>query len=175
MASYLCDTNLLLRLVDAPSPQHPIAAGALARLFREGHEIFITAQNLVEFWAVATRPVEANGLGWSPETTFNQVVTLQQKFPLLADSPGVFAEWLTLVREFSVSGKRVHDARLVAVLNANQIVTRTMISEHVWNEEFHSLSNVIDVHIRYLRNKIDDGFKKKLIHTIRGTGYMLKG
>ena len=49
-----------------------------------------------------------------------------------------------------------------------------MISEHVWNEEFNSFSNIIDVHIRYLRKKIDDGSKHKLIHTIRGTGYILK-
>ena len=60
------------------------------------------------------------------------------------------------------------------MLHANQVVTRTMISEHVWNEEFNSFSNIIDVHIRYLRKKIDDGYKAKLIHTIRGTGYILK-
>ncbi len=60
------------------------------------------------------------------------------------------------------------------MLHANQVVTRTMISEHVWNEEFNSFSNIIDVHIRYLRKKIDDGSKHKLIHTIRGTGYILK-
>lgn len=58
--------------------------------------------------------------------------------------------------------------------HAGQIVTRTMISEHVWEENFHSFSNVIDVHIKYLRDKIDKGFKKKLLHTIRGTGYILK-
>jgi DNA-binding response OmpR family regulator len=58
--------------------------------------------------------------------------------------------------------------------HAGEVVTRTMISEHVWNEDFHSLSNVIDVHIRYLRKKIDDGFTKKLLHTMRGTGYILK-
>lgn len=60
------------------------------------------------------------------------------------------------------------------MLHANQVVTRTMISEHVWNEEFNSFSNIIDVHIRYLRKKIDDGYKTKLIQTIRGTGYILK-
>ena len=60
-------------------------------------------------------------------------------------------------------------------INANQVITRTMISEHVWNENFDSFTNVIDVHINYLRNKIDKGFEKQLIHTIRGTGYILKG
>lgn len=60
------------------------------------------------------------------------------------------------------------------MLNANQVVTRTMISEHVWNEDFDSFSNVIDVHINYLRNKIDKNSLKPLIHTIRGVGYILK-
>ncbi|MFH1655633.1 MAG: response regulator transcription factor, partial [Candidatus Omnitrophota bacterium] len=60
------------------------------------------------------------------------------------------------------------------MLHANQVVTRTEISEHVWNENFDSLTNVIDVFINRLRNKIDQGFKKKLIHSLRGTGYILK-
>jgi len=60
------------------------------------------------------------------------------------------------------------------MLHANQVVTRTHISEHVWNEGFDSLTNVIDVFINRLRNKIDQGFEKKLIHSLRGTGYMLK-
>ena len=60
------------------------------------------------------------------------------------------------------------------MLNAGQVISRSMISEHVWNEQFDSMTNVIDVHIRNLRNKIDDGFKRKLIHTLRGSGYMLK-
>jgi len=60
------------------------------------------------------------------------------------------------------------------MLNSSQVISRSMISEHVWNEQFDSMTNVIDVHIRNLRNKIDDGFKKKLIHTLRGSGYMLK-
>ena len=61
------------------------------------------------------------------------------------------------------------------MLNANQVVTRTMISEHVWNDDFDSFSNVINVYVNYLRKKIDDNFEHKLIHSIRGTGYRLKG
>jgi DNA-binding response OmpR family regulator len=59
--------------------------------------------------------------------------------------------------------------------NVNQVVTRTMISEHVWNESFDTFTNVIDVYVNYLRKKIDDGFEPVLIHTLRGSGYMLKG
>ncbi|MBF0571770.1 MAG: response regulator transcription factor [Candidatus Omnitrophica bacterium] len=60
------------------------------------------------------------------------------------------------------------------MIHAGQMISRSMISEHVWNEEFDSMSNVIDVQVRNLRSKIDDGFKKKLIHTLRGSGYILK-
>ncbi|MBN2144761.1 MAG: response regulator transcription factor [Candidatus Aureabacteria bacterium] len=58
--------------------------------------------------------------------------------------------------------------------NADSVVTRTMISEHVWDINFDTFTNVIDVYINYLRNKIDKGHKKKLIHTLRGRGYILK-
>lgn len=121
MASYLCDTNLLVRLVDATSRQHPIAAKSLAQLFQARQQVFITAQNLIEFWAVATRPTEANGLGWTRERTASEVSALRHRFPLLADSPAVFDEWLALVEKLPIAGKRVHDARLVAVLKANRL------------------------------------------------------
>src|ERR1051325_6991603 len=87
MARYLADTNLLLRLADTPSPHNVIAAEALARLFREGHQVFITGQNIIEFWAVATRPRESNGLGWTWQRTCAEVRGLEQRFPLLAESP----------------------------------------------------------------------------------------
>ncbi len=56
----------------------------------------------------------------------------------------------------------------------NQVLTRTMISEHVWESDFDTFTNVIDVYVNYLRNKIDKGFDKKLIQTVRGVGYILK-
>jgi heavy metal response regulator len=55
----------------------------------------------------------------------------------------------------------------------NQVLTRTMIAEHVWNYDFDNATNVIDVHIRNLRRKIDEPFPHKLIHTVRGAGYRL--
>jgi two-component system copper resistance phosphate regulon response regulator CusR len=58
--------------------------------------------------------------------------------------------------------------------NAGNIVTRTMISEHVWDINFDTFTNVIDVYINYLRNKVDSGFEHKMIHTVRGKGYLLK-
>jgi DNA-binding response OmpR family regulator len=57
--------------------------------------------------------------------------------------------------------------------NQDQVLTRTMISEHVWDEQFDSLSNIIDVYIRRLRRKIDENYTPRLLHTIRGSGYLL--
>jgi two-component system copper resistance phosphate regulon response regulator CusR len=58
--------------------------------------------------------------------------------------------------------------------NAGRVLSRAMISEHVWNYDFDTETNVIDVYVNYLRRKIDSGREKKLIHTIRGSGYVLK-
>lgn len=58
--------------------------------------------------------------------------------------------------------------------NPNQILTRTMIAEHVWDYTFDSFTNIIDVYVNYLRKKIDRDYDKKLIHTVRGVGYVLK-
>jgi len=58
--------------------------------------------------------------------------------------------------------------------NPNQTLTRTMIAEHVWDYTFDSFTNIIDVYVNYLRKKIDRDFEKKLIHTVRGIGYVLK-
>jgi heavy metal response regulator len=58
--------------------------------------------------------------------------------------------------------------------NPNQVLTRAMIAEHVWDYTFDSFTNIIDVYVNYLRKKVDRDFDKKLIHTVRGVGYVLK-
>ncbi len=83
-------------------------------------------------------------------------------------------------REVTRGGRRVDlTAKEYALLdylmrNAGRVVTRPMIAEHVWNLDFDTFTNVIDVYVNYLRNKIDRGFDRKLIHTVRGSGYVLK-
>ncbi|MEK6288784.1 MAG: response regulator transcription factor [Acidobacteriota bacterium] len=56
----------------------------------------------------------------------------------------------------------------------DQVLSRTVLSENVWDETFDSFTNVIDVYVNYLRNKIDRSFSPKLIHTVRGAGYVLR-
>lgn len=61
------------------------------------------------------------------------------------------------------------------IRNAGTVMTREKIENSVWNYDYEGGTNVIDVYIRYLRKKIDDDFEQKLIHTVRGAGYILKG
>lgn len=58
--------------------------------------------------------------------------------------------------------------------NPGRVLTRTMIAEHVWDYDFDSMTNIIDVYVNYLRKKIDSDREPKLIHTVRGVGYVLK-
>jgi len=58
--------------------------------------------------------------------------------------------------------------------NSGRVLTRTMIAEHVWDYDFDSMTNIIDVYVNYLRKKIDSDREPKLIHTVRGVGYVLK-
>lgn len=58
-------------------------------------------------------------------------------------------------------------------IHSGRVLSRTMIMEHVWDESFESLTNIVDVYVRQLRVKIDEPFERKLIHTIRGAGYTL--
>jgi len=58
--------------------------------------------------------------------------------------------------------------------NPGRVLTRTMIAEHVWDYDFDSMTNVIDVYVNYLRKKIDRNSDRKLIHTVRGVGYVMK-
>ena len=58
--------------------------------------------------------------------------------------------------------------------HAGRVLSRTMIIEHVWDESFEGLTNIVDVYVRHLRSKVDDPFPAKLIHTVRGAGYCLQ-
>jgi predicted nucleic acid-binding protein len=121
MPGYLIDTNVLLRSVADASSQHSSAVSAIALLLEKGQELFLAPQVLMEFWAVATRPADVNGLDWSVETVCGEIRRLLDQFSLLPETPAVFEEWLRLVTERKVVGKKVHDARIAALLNIHGI------------------------------------------------------
>jgi two-component system copper resistance phosphate regulon response regulator CusR len=84
-----------------------------------------------------------------------------------------------LTQQVKRAGKRIEltskEYSLLEYLAANtgRVMSRTMIVEHVWDQSFDALTNIVDVYVRHLRAKVDDAFPTKLIHTIRGAGYCL--
>jgi len=77
-------------------------------------------------------------------------------------------------KEIMLSSREYSLLEYMAV-NRNRVVSRTSISEHIYDYAFDLDSNVIDVFINRIRNKMDKGYEAKLIHTVRGAGYILKG
>ncbi|MCI5648830.1 MAG: response regulator transcription factor [Fusicatenibacter sp.] len=76
-------------------------------------------------------------------------------------------------KEIQLSGKEFSLLRYM-IQNQGMVLSREKLEQHLWNYDYLGGSNVIDVYIRYLRKKIDEGYEKKLIHTVRGVGYVLR-
>ncbi len=76
-------------------------------------------------------------------------------------------------KEISLSSREFSILRYLC-MNKGIVLSRDKIEEHIWNYDYAGGSNVVDVYIRYLRKKIDEGFSPKLIHTVRGAGYVLR-
>lgn len=121
MDNWLLDTNVLLRMQEKGPGHHPVAARAIALLAKRGACLYVTPQVLVEYWCSATRPVEANGLGWDTSTIAGRMSVLLARFRLLEDTSAVFDIWQDLVERYDIKGKKVHDARLVAVMQAHGV------------------------------------------------------
>ncbi len=118
---YLVDTNVLLRFVDRSHSLYSLIRIAVRTLRQDGYQLRVTAQNCIEFWNVATRPLERNGFGLTPPETERLLQLVERLFPVLPDSSEVYKEWRRLVVIFGVSGVQVHDVRLVASMRVNGI------------------------------------------------------
>ena len=119
----LLDTNLLLRLGDRGSPAHGEAVAAIDWLHAHGHQGVLVPQVLYEYWVVATRPLNVNGLGMEPVVVGQVLEKWMAAFPPLLDERGVFVRWRDLVSSFDVKGKNAHDARLVAAMQRHRVTT----------------------------------------------------
>jgi len=115
-AAFLIDTSVLVRRADPQSAQHAAATTAIPNLTASGVTLHVTPQNLIEFWAVATRPLAANGLGKTTAEALALVNGWKRVFVVLPDAPAVYDQWERLVSSYGVIGKSSHDARLVAVM-----------------------------------------------------------
>jgi predicted nucleic acid-binding protein len=115
--SVFVDTNVLLRIADPGDAKHAAAAKTLSDLIEVGESLCITPQIAAEFWNVATRPLQSNGLGMTTDEARDEMTRLEDFFSVLAESADVHAEWKRLVVEHKVQGVKAHDARLVAAMN----------------------------------------------------------
>ena len=113
----LVDTNVLIRGANPSSPDAKIADEALARLWTAGHDLCIVPQVLYEYWSVATRPVDVNGLGRPIEAVRLDIEKIKDLFSLLRDERGILEPWLQIATANRVRGKQAHDARLVAAMH----------------------------------------------------------
>jgi len=119
--SYLVDTNVLLRSAQPHHPMHKDAISATLTLKGRGEKLCIIPQNLIEFWAVATRPVSANGLELSVADAERELKRLKRFFTLRPDTPAIYSKWEKLVVQHQVTGKPSHDARLVAAMMSHKL------------------------------------------------------
>jgi predicted nucleic acid-binding protein len=117
----LVDTNILLRITDPASLQHLATRAEFDKLIEEGATLLLCTQVMIEFWVVATRPKNANGLGLSAEEAAAELADFQKLLLFLNETENVKDRWFNLVRTFNVTGKRAHDARIVALMLENQI------------------------------------------------------
>ena len=119
--SYLSDTSVIIRTIHTTSPHQQIAIDALDALRQQKEIICILPQNLIEFWAVATRPIASNGLGLTIAQAKAKIDQLKQVFVLKADEQDIYLNWENLVVQYEVKGKTSHDARLVAAMGTHGI------------------------------------------------------
>jgi predicted nucleic acid-binding protein len=115
------DTNILIRTALLNDPRSALAVEAIERLDIKKYERCIFPQNLYEFWAVATRPVESNGLGYSVDLAADELAKLKRLFTLLDDEAGLLQRWEVRVFSSQAKGKTSHDARLVAAMDVHGI------------------------------------------------------
>jgi predicted nucleic acid-binding protein len=100
---------------------HAEATPATTALLRRGETVHIIPQNLYEFWSVATREIQYNGLGLSIIDAQAELARLKTLFLFLPDSPAIYPEWERLVTRHAVRGRDAHDTRIVAAMNVHSI------------------------------------------------------
>ncbi|HJZ82922.1 MAG TPA: PIN domain-containing protein [Pyrinomonadaceae bacterium] len=137
--SFAVDTNVLLRSIDDGHAGQPIAQNGLLALRDRGEILSIFPQNLIEIWAVATRPLANNGLGWGIDRAEQELAALKNLFVVLADTDAIIAEWERLVVHYRVMGKQAHDAHLVASMLVHHVTHLVTFNDSDF-KRFHEIT-----------------------------------
>jgi predicted nucleic acid-binding protein len=117
----LLDTNVLGRLANPADLFHQVALDALIIVRERGYRPALVPQVIYEFWVVAIRPLDQNGLGMSAAEAESDVAKCIEMFDLYRDERAIFDHWHELVVSNRVEGKQAHDARLVAAMKRHHI------------------------------------------------------
>ena len=115
----LVDTSVLIRTLQPHHPLYTPSDRAIRLLPAQGRKLHIVAQNLIELWVVATRPLGENGLGMTPTEAATELRRIKGMFLFLPETPAIYPAWEALVLDYAVSGKPSHDARLVAAMQVH--------------------------------------------------------
>ena len=118
----LLDTNIVLRNFNRDDSAHQLVSGHLQNLARRGFEFCVAPQILYEVWVVATRPADVNGLGMETHQAADLVRSAKVSYLLLPDPPDLIDRWLDPCVRHDAKGRHGHDVRLVAWMNAHDIV-----------------------------------------------------
>ena len=138
----LVDTSVLIRTLQPHHPLYIPADRAIRLLPEQGTELRIVAQNLIELWTVATRPLGENGLGMTAAEAALELERIKSMFLFLPETPAIYPAWEALVIQHQVMGKPAHDARLVAAMRAHGLTAiltfdRTGFSRYPGIEVIH--------------------------------------
>jgi predicted nucleic acid-binding protein len=117
----MLDTNIVVRYARKSDPDFAVVDTAIHYLHRNVEILCVVPQNVYEFWAVATRPTAAKGLGLTVKECQTQFARIKRLFLLLPDPPALFGEWEALVGAHSCHGRVSFDARLVAAMRVHDL------------------------------------------------------
>lgn len=117
----LLDTNVILRSKQPESVHYTVVVDIISNLLMEDTVLVLAPQTLYEFYAVATRSPESNGLGLAQEEALQEVINLQDSYVVLPENEKILNHWISLLQEFEIKGKTIHDSRLVAYMLSHEI------------------------------------------------------
>ncbi|OQX97430.1 MAG: hypothetical protein B6I20_12635 [Bacteroidetes bacterium 4572_117] len=137
----LLDTNIILRSKQASSQHYKKVTEKLIELLSDGYELVICPQVIYEFYVVATRPTDKNGLGLTSDKAEKEIANIIKTYTLLDDNNEIFANWKKLVKNYKVSGKTAHDTRIVAFMQSHEIKNIYTLNK----SDFKRFDNIITV------------------------------
>lgn len=119
--SIFLDTNILLSASDRDRPDFSTCRNIFSNAIEGGYHLYISPQIIREYLVVATRPVDVNGLGLSLKDALHNIDQFRRRTVIAGETEEVLEQLLNLVASYSVSGKRIHDANIIAFMTEHNI------------------------------------------------------